>query len=66
MFMRPRPENAPPLPAVGGISRAVIVASAAVILLFGVFPNPVVRFTQGSGTLNVRTPSNTANTTPVR
>ena len=47
MFMKPRPEMAPPLPAVGGMSRAVIYASVVLLLVFGVFPDPVVRWARG-------------------
>ena len=47
MFMKPRPEMAPPLPAVGGMSRAVIFASVVLLLVFGVFPDPVVRWARG-------------------
>ena len=46
MFMKPRPEPAVPLPATGGIMRFVIATSAAVILFFGVFPDPIVRWTR--------------------
>ena len=52
MFMKPRPELAPPLPAVGAMSRAVIFASAILLLVFGVFPDPVVRWARnGTGLL---------------
>jgi NADH-quinone oxidoreductase subunit N len=44
MFMKPRPEMAPPLPRVGGMSRAVILASVVLLLVFGLFPDPVVRW----------------------
>jgi NADH-quinone oxidoreductase subunit N len=47
MFMKPRPEMAPPLPVVGGMSRAVIYASVVLLLVFGVFPDPVVRWARG-------------------
>ena len=47
MFMKPRPEHAPPLPVVGGMSGAVIVASAVLLLVFGVYPDPVVRWARG-------------------
>jgi NADH-quinone oxidoreductase subunit N len=50
MFMKPRPEMAPPLPAVGPLSRVVIVASAVLLLVFGVYPDPVVRWARdGTG-----------------
>jgi NADH-quinone oxidoreductase subunit N len=48
MFMKGRPENSPPLPPVGGFSRAVIVSVAAVLLFFGVYPDPVVRWTRAA------------------
>jgi NADH-quinone oxidoreductase subunit N len=47
MFMKPRPDHAPPLPVVGGMARAVIVASVALLLFFGVYPDPVVRWARG-------------------
>jgi NADH-quinone oxidoreductase subunit N len=47
MFMKPRPEHAPPLPVVGGMSRAVIFASVILLLVFGVYPDPVVRWARG-------------------
>jgi NADH-quinone oxidoreductase subunit N len=51
MFMKPRPENTAPLPALGGLSRSVILASAAILLAFGLYPDPVVRWTRGGATL---------------
>lgn len=47
MFMRPRPELAVPLPRVGAMSRAVIMASVVLLLVFGLFPDPVVRWARG-------------------
>jgi len=47
MFMKPRPELAPPLPRVGAMSRAVIMASVVLLLIFGLFPDPVVRWARG-------------------
>ena len=44
MFMKPRPESAAPLPRIGGMSQAVIMASVALLLFFGLFPDPVVRW----------------------
>jgi NADH-quinone oxidoreductase subunit N len=52
MYMKPRPENAPPLPAVGGVSRAVIYASVLLLLVFGVYPEPVVRWARGAVTFD--------------
>ena len=48
MFMKPR-ASASPIPArTGGWTRAVVSASAAIILIFGLFPDAVVSFTQRS------------------
>ena len=69
MYMKPRPENAPPLPAVGGVSRAVIYASVLLLLVFGIYPEPVVRWARGGATLEYgRTPaaSLTAPSAPTR
>jgi NADH-quinone oxidoreductase subunit N len=59
MFMKPRPEGATPLPVVGAMPRAVIVGAAVFLLVFGLFPDPIVRWTQAGGTL-MRTPPSTA------
>ncbi|HSA55078.1 MAG TPA: NADH-quinone oxidoreductase subunit N [Gemmatimonadaceae bacterium] len=59
MFMKPRPEGAVPLPAVPPMARAVIVGSAVFLLVFGLFPDPIVRWTRGGGMLQ-RTPPITA------
>jgi NADH-quinone oxidoreductase subunit N len=48
MFMKPR-ASASPIPArTGGWTRVVVWASAAIILIFGLFPDAVVSFTQRS------------------
>jgi NADH-quinone oxidoreductase subunit N len=48
MFMKPR-ASASPIPArTGGWTRAVVWGSAAIILIFGLFPDAVVSFTQRS------------------
>jgi NADH-quinone oxidoreductase subunit N len=44
MFMKPRPEMASPLPRVGGMSRAVILASVILLLAFGLFPDAAVKW----------------------
>jgi NADH-quinone oxidoreductase subunit N len=50
MFMKSRPEGAAALPPTSAMSRAVIVASAALLLVFGLFPDPVVRWARnGTG-----------------
>ncbi|MBV6520936.1 MAG: NAD(P)H-quinone oxidoreductase subunit 2, chloroplastic [Gemmatimonadaceae bacterium] len=46
MFMKPRPEGADQLPPTNGLSRFIIAASAGIILIFGVFPDPVARWTR--------------------
>jgi NADH-quinone oxidoreductase subunit N len=48
MFMRSRPADAPALPAIPGATRFVIAATVALILLFGVYPQPVIRFARAS------------------
>src|SRR5688572_26510366 len=50
MFMRPRAENAMPVAASSGWTRSVIAAAAILILVLGVLPNSVIRWTQRSGT----------------
>jgi NADH-quinone oxidoreductase subunit N len=57
MYMKPRPELAPPLPVVGSMSRAVIVVSAALLLFFGIYPDPVVRWARGGTELVPAPPS---------
>jgi NADH-quinone oxidoreductase subunit N len=48
MFMKPR-DNAAALPArTGGWTRTVVWASAAIILIFGLFPEAIVSFTRRS------------------
>jgi NADH-quinone oxidoreductase subunit N len=49
MFMRPRKEDALPFLRTGGWTRFVIAAAAILILVLGVLPNSVVRWTQRSG-----------------
>jgi NADH-quinone oxidoreductase subunit N len=51
MFMRPRNAGAAPLLPVRRLSGAVIAVAAAILLLFGIYPNPIVRWTQASGLL---------------
>ena len=48
MFMRPRAENAAPVGEAAGWTRSVIVAAAVLILVLGILPNSVVRWTQRS------------------
>ena len=56
MFMRPRPDAAPPLPQVGTMSRAVILASVVLLLVFGLFPDPVVQWARGGTELTPSMP----------
>jgi NADH-quinone oxidoreductase subunit N len=48
MFMKPRDNTAPVLERTGGWTRAVVWGSAAVILVFGLFPDAIVSFTRRS------------------
>jgi NADH-quinone oxidoreductase subunit N len=48
MFMRPRPDNAPAIASPAGWTRSVIAAAAILILVLGVLPNSVIRWTQKS------------------
>ena len=50
MFMRPRPAGAERgLPAEGALTRFVIATTAVLILALGVYPEPLLRLTRGSG-----------------
>jgi NADH-quinone oxidoreductase subunit N len=44
MFMQPRPEGAAEPAPLGPYTRAVLVTTAAVILLFGIYPTPLARW----------------------
>lgn len=46
MFMKPRPAGAGPLPTTRPLTRWVIVASAVLLLIFGVWPSPLVNYIQ--------------------
>jgi NADH-quinone oxidoreductase subunit N len=66
MFMRPRTAGAtPPLP-VRRMSAAVIAVAAALILIFGIYPNPIVRWTQASGLLPPTTGSIRTTAAPIQ
>jgi hypothetical protein len=43
MFMRPRAENAPVIGRSGGLTRVVLAASVAVLLVLGVIPEAAVQ-----------------------
>jgi NADH-quinone oxidoreductase subunit N len=48
MFLRPRPADIPMSPRAGGWTRFVIAAAAILIIVLGVLPNSVVRWTERS------------------
>jgi NADH-quinone oxidoreductase subunit N len=48
MFMRPRADDAPPVGSPSGWTRSVIAIAAILILVLGVLPNSVIRWTQRS------------------
>ncbi len=48
MFMRPRPEDAPAVPATSPWTRNVILASVTLILALGLYPTPLVRWARSS------------------
>jgi len=48
MFMKPRTSTAPPVERAGGWTSFVVWASAAIILIFGLFPDAIVSFTHRS------------------
>ncbi|HEY0242585.1 MAG TPA: NADH-quinone oxidoreductase subunit N [Gemmatimonadaceae bacterium] len=48
MFMRPRPDNAAPISSPSGWTRSVIAVAAILILVLGILPNSVVRWTEKS------------------
>jgi NADH-quinone oxidoreductase subunit N len=60
MFMKPRPEGAPALPQVSSMSNAVIVTSAVLLIVFGLFPDPVVRWSRAGTELSPGMPPSAA------
>jgi NADH-quinone oxidoreductase subunit N len=48
MFMKPRPANVDSGRIIGGWTRLVIAAAAVIIIVFGIFPNPVVDWTRAN------------------
>jgi NADH-quinone oxidoreductase subunit N len=48
MFMRPRAENAAPIAATQNWTRSVIAVAAVLILILGVVPNSVIRWSERS------------------
>jgi NADH-quinone oxidoreductase subunit N len=65
MFMRPRKADALPLARTGGWTKFVIAAAAVLILVLGVLPNSVVRWTQRSSNVPPVAAPATAQLTPV-
>ena len=72
MFMRPRPDDAPPPPVTPLWTRSVIVASVTLLLALGLYPTPLVRWARasslvpGGGTLQAPASRPVGNTAPVR
>ena len=60
MYMKQRPAAAGALPPLGSIARAVIVASAVVILIFGVYPGPLVNLVRDHTALGTPAPGGMA------
>jgi NADH-quinone oxidoreductase subunit N len=65
MFMRPHKADALPFQRTGGWTKFVIAAAAVLILVLGVLPNSVVRWTQRSGIVPPVAAPATAQITPV-
>lgn len=51
MFMKPRAPDAPRVPSMPPLTRAVVFGSVALLLVFGVYPNPVIRLARASSAL---------------
>ena len=65
MFMKPRNAGAAVPQRTGGFTRAVVWGSAAVILIFGLFPDAIVAFTrQSAPSLTTAAPEIRANPMP--
>lgn len=64
MFMRPRKADALPFERTGGWTKFVIAAAAVLILVLGILPNSVVRWTQRSGNVPPTAAPVTAQLTP--
>jgi len=48
MFMLPRPEGAPEVPASGPMTRLVLVGTAAALVFFGLYPTPLATWSERS------------------
>ncbi len=53
MFMKPRAADAPTVPAMPGLTKLVVGGAVALILFFGVYPDPIVRLAKASSCLGV-------------
>ena len=53
MFMKPRAADAPTVPAMPGLTKLVVGGAVALILFFGVYPDPIVRLAKASSSLGV-------------
>lgn len=51
MFMKPRPTDAPTIPAMPRLTKLVVVVAVATILFFGVYPDPLVRLAKASNSM---------------
>jgi NADH-quinone oxidoreductase subunit N len=51
MFMKQRAADAAPIPAMPALTKLVVAGSVAVILFFGVYPDPLVRLARASNSL---------------
>jgi NADH-quinone oxidoreductase subunit N len=51
MFMKQRLADARPIPPMPGLTRLVVAGSVALILFFGVYPDPLVRLAKASSSL---------------
>ncbi len=51
MFMKPRADDAPRIPAMPGLTKLVVGGAVALILFFGVYPDPIVRLAKASSSL---------------
>ena len=56
MFMKPRPDDAPRIPAMPGLTRLVVGGAVALILFFGVYPDPLARLAKASSSLGAPVP----------
>jgi len=48
MFMKPQPENVAPSAPAGRFTESIVLASAVIILVFGVYPTLLVKLAESS------------------